>query len=94
MVIGLMFARIMALCIGAAIIFLLRFRVFKRGFSPSVSALMAAAAMAAGIQFHYHFLSYESFGGGVLYASLGFIAFLAFNYGYRKTPSQDRKRGR
>ena len=44
--IGLMFARIMALCIGAAIIFLLRFRVFKRGFSPSVSALMAAAAMA------------------------------------------------
>ncbi len=89
-----MFARIMALCLGGAIIFLLRFRVFKRGFSPVVAALMAAVVMAGGIQAHYHFFSYESFGGGVLYASLGFIAFLAFNYGYRKTPPPGKKRDR
>ncbi len=57
-------------------IWLLRFKILKRGLSPLKSAVYASLIIIAGIQYHYHFLPYETFRGGVAYTSTGFLAFL------------------
>ncbi len=80
-----MFERIIILILGSAILYLLRFKLLKKPLSPVRSILVAAVVMVAGIQFHYAFLPYETFRGGVTYTSLAFIAFLMLPYGYRKT---------
>ncbi len=80
-----MFERIIIIIIGSVIIYLLRFKLLRKPLSPMRSILVATIIMVAGIQFHYAYLPYETFRGGVTYTSLGFIAFLLLQYGYRKT---------
>jgi len=79
-----MLERIIIIFLGSAILYLLRFKLLKKPLSPMRSILIATIIMVAGIQFHYAYLPYETFRGGVTYTSLGFIAFLMFQYGYRK----------
>ena len=79
-----MFERIIIIILGSVILYLLRFKLLKKPLSPMRSILVATIIMVAGIQFHYAYLPYETFQGGVTYTSLGFIAFLMFQYGYRK----------
>ncbi len=79
-----MIYRIVIIVLGTVALHLLRSRVVKKPLAPVWSALIGIAVMSAGIQYHYHFLPHEDFGGGVAYASLGFIAFLVLNRGYRK----------
>ena len=82
-----MFDRIAIIVLGTLMIWLLRFKILKRGLSPLKSAVYASLIIIAGIQYHYHFLPYETFRGGVAYTSTGFLAFLILQYGYRKKES-------
>ncbi len=90
-----MFERIVIILLGSAVLYLLRFKLLKKPLSPLLSILVATFIMVAGIQFHFAFLPYETFRGGVAYTSLGFIAFLMFQYGYRKAaPSKKENAGK
>lgn len=90
-----MFERIISILLGSAILYLVRFKLLRKPLSPIRSILVATIIMVAGIQFHYAYLPYETFQGGVTYTSLGFIAFLMFQYGYRKTaPSKKESEGK
>ena len=86
-----MFERIISILLGSAILYLVRFKLLRKPLSPIRSILAATVIMVAGIQFHYAYLPYETFQGGVTYTSLGFIAFLMFQYGYRKTAPSEKE---
>lgn len=86
-----MFERIISILLGSAILYLVRFKLLRKPLSPIRSILVATVIMVAGIQFHYAYLPYETFQGGVTYTSLGFIAFLMFQYGYRKTAPSEKE---
>ncbi len=91
-----MFERIVILILGSVLFYLLRFKILKKPLSPMRSILVATVIMVAGIQFHYAYLPYKTFQGGITYTSLGFIAFLFLQYGFRrntssKTPSDGEK---
>jgi hypothetical protein len=87
-----MFARIVILILGSVLFYLIRFKIMKKPLSPMRSILVAVIIMVAGIQFHYAFLPYETFQGGITYTSLGFIAFLMLQYGFRRTTSPKTQR--
>ncbi len=86
-----MLERIVIIALGTVFFYLVRFKIVRKPYSPLKSGIVAALIMVAGIQFHYHYLPYETFRGGITYTSLGFIAFLIFQYGYRKSKSSGRQ---
>ena len=82
-----MVERLVLIALGAVFFYLVRFKIIRKPYSPLKSGIVAVLIMVAGIQFHYHYLPYETFQGGITYTSLGFIAFLIFQYGYRRSKS-------
>ena len=82
-----MLERLIIIAIGSVFFYLVRFKIIRKPYSPLKSGIVATLIMVAGIQFHYHFLPYETFKGGITYTSLAFIAFLIFQYGYRRSKS-------
>jgi membrane protein CcdC involved in cytochrome C biogenesis len=85
-----MFTRIVILLLGSVFFYVLRFKILKKPLSPMRSILIAAVIMITGIQFHYVYLPYETFQGGITYTSLGFIAFLSLQYGFRRTTTSSK----
>lgn len=79
-----MFQRFAIIITGAIMIYLLRFKILKRGLSPVKSALYGSIIIIAGIQYHYFYLPYETFGGGIAYTTTGVLAFLMLQYGYKR----------
>lgn len=79
--------RLVIITLGAVFFYLVRFKIIRKPYSPLKSGIVATLIMVAGIQFHYHYLPYETFKGGITYVSLGFLAFLIFQYGYRQSKS-------
>ena len=88
-----MLERIVIIALGTVFFYLVRFKLIRKPYSPLKSGIIATLIMVAGIQFHYHYLPYETFKGGITYTSLGFIAFLIFQYGYRQSRSSSRSEG-
>ena len=85
-----MFERIIIIILGSTIFYILRFKILKKALSPLRSGIIGAAIIIAGIQLHYNFLPYESFQGGITYTSLGFFAFLIFQYGFRRAGASSK----
>ena len=82
-----MVERLVIIALGAVFFHIFRFKIIRKPYSPLKSGIAATLIMVAGIQFHYHYLPYETFRGGITYVSLGFLAFLIFQHGYRRAKS-------
>ncbi|MDD2452790.1 MAG: hypothetical protein PHI81_01175 [Synergistaceae bacterium] len=86
-----MINHVIFIVLGTIFVYILRFKILRKPLSPLKSAIYGAVIIIACIQFHYHYLPYETFRGGVAYTSTGFISFLILQYGYRKPGGNAKK---
>lgn len=59
-----MLERLVIIAIGTVFFYLVRFKIIRKPYSPLKSGIVATLIMVAGIQYHYHYLPYETFQGG------------------------------